>query len=202
MQPAAGTNSGYLVQAVALAGVVTLTVIVTLWISRDSVQPGIEVLIPPPAPVTFQIAGEVMRPGVYSLEGNPRVDDAIDAAGGLTASADERQINLALRVRDGAKVVIPARGSTSVDAGTGTTGADSGSGGGTVPATGTTTGLVDLNTATKDQLVALPGIGNVRAESIIEWRTNNLTSGVDDLLAISGIGPATVDSIRNFVSQP
>ena len=63
-------------------------------------------------------------------------------------------------------------------------------------------GLIDLNTATKDQLIALPGIGEVRADSIIEWRTNNLISSANDLLAISGIGPATVDSIRNHVTQP
>ena len=206
-------NASLAAQAVALAGVVALTVIITLWVSRDSARPGIEVLIPTPAPVTFQVSGEVMRPGVYSLDGDPRIDDAIDAAGGLTANADDQRINRALLVRDGAKVVIPALGSTAIGAGSAeeqpgdsagadTTGPGGDSTGGTVSDSSAGTGLIDLNTATKEQLVALPGIGGVRADSIIEWRTNNLISSVDDLLAISGIGPATVDSIRERVTQP
>ncbi len=109
--------------------------------------------------------------------------------------------------------MIPALGSTAIDtagaeglssdfAGADVTGPDSDLSGGIVPGGDTATGLIDLNTATKDQLVALPGIGEVRAISIIEWRTNNLISSVDELLAISGIGPATVDAIRDYVAQP
>ena len=198
-QPTAGTNSGYLVQAVALIGIVTITVIVTLWVTRDSARPGIEVHIPTPAPITFQVSGEVVRPGVYSLDGDPRIDDAIDAAGGLTSDADDGRINLALHVRDGAKVVIPAMGSTGETA---SPDPDGPSRGGIVLGGNATSGLIDLNTASKDQLVALPGIGDVRADSIIEWRTNNPISSVNDLLAISGIGPATVNSIRDHVTQP
>jgi competence protein ComEA len=62
--------------------------------------------------------------------------------------------------------------------------------------------LIDLNTASKDQLISLPDIGDVRADSIIEWRTNNLISSVNDLLAISGIGTKTINSIRGLVTQP
>lgn len=200
---------GVLAQAVALAGVVVTTVIITLWVSRDSTQPGIEVLIPAPAPVTFQVAGEVLRPGVYSLDGEPRIGDAIAAAGGLTQDADGRLINLALRVRDGSKVVIPTLGSAA-NAGEqpGDSASERQAAGGSVSpenvvsGSAVSAGLIDLNTATKDQLIALPGIGDVRAESIINWRTSNLISSTDDLLAISGIGPSTVDSIRDLVIQP
>lgn len=104
---------GYLLQAAALVGVVAITAIVTLWVSRDAERVGVEILIPDPAPVTFQVVGEVVRPGVYSLDGEPRINDAIDAAGGLTPDADDRQLNLALLVRDGAKVVIPSMVSAS-----------------------------------------------------------------------------------------
>ena len=121
VRPTAGSGISIFAQGVALAGVIALTVIITLWISRDSAQPGVEIHIPTPAPVTFQISGEVMRPGVYSLDGDPRIDDVITAAGGLTSNADDSRINLALRVRDGAKVVIPAFSptgdSTAIDAG-------------------------------------------------------------------------------------
>jgi competence protein ComEA len=197
----------YLTQALALVGAVMVTVVITLWVSRDAERVGVEILIPTPAPVTFQVSGEVVRPGVYSLDGEPRVNDAIDAAGGLTTNADGSRLNLALHVRDGAKVFVPGIGSVGgPDSGGGVLGAatesgDSGSGDSSI-SSGTVGGLIDLNTATKDQLVALPGVGDVRAESIIEWRTNNLINSTSDLLAISGIGPATVDAIRDHVIQP
>lgn len=203
---------GYLLQAVVLVGVIALTAVITLWVSRDSETSGVEILIPDSPPVTFQVSGEVVRPGVYSLEGEPRVNDAIDAAGGLTPDADDRQVNLALHVRDGAKVVIPALDSTSESAAGSQVDSPTAPGEITssdsmdvddpeVPGS-TPTGLIDLNTATKDQLISLPGVGEVRAGSIIEWRTNNLISSASDLLAISGIGPSTVESIRDLVIQP
>ncbi|MGY8879178.1 MAG: ComEA family DNA-binding protein [Dehalococcoidia bacterium] len=79
--------------------------------------------------------------------------------GGVTDDANFDLLNHALRVRDGSKVVVP-----SVDNAVETT----------------NTGPIDLNTATKDQLVALPGIGEVSADSIIEWRANNLITSASD----------------------
>jgi competence protein ComEA len=139
--------------------VIAITVVITLWLSRDSERSGVEILIPPPAPLTFQVSGAVVRPGVYSLDGEPRIDDAVNAAGGVTDDANFDLLNHALRVRDGSKVVVP-----SVDNAVETT----------------NTGPIDLNTATKDQLVALPGIGEVSADSIIEWRANNLITSASD----------------------
>ena len=105
---------------------VAITAIVTLWVSRDSDRPGVEILIPTPAPVTFQVSGEVVRPGVYSLDGEPRINDAVDAAGGFTPDANVDLINLALHVRDGAKVVVPsAIAASESDPKTVTTGDDS-----------------------------------------------------------------------------
>ncbi len=191
-----------------LVGVIAITVIVTLWVSRDSDRAGVEILIPPPAPVTFQVTGEVVRPGVYSLDGEPRINDAIDAAGGFTAEANVELMNLALHVRDGAKVVVPGvepqNGSDPETVETKKDIVEPSAIDETDPVTSTpdSTGKIDLNTATKEQLIAIPGVGEVRADSIIEWRTNNLIISASDLLAISGIGPSTVDSIRDHVIQP
>ncbi|MBN4064739.1 helix-hairpin-helix domain-containing protein [Dehalococcoides mccartyi] len=207
--PRAGERKSRLMEGIALVGVVALTVVITLWISRDSERAGVEVFSPPPSAVTFQISGEVVRPGVYSLEGDPRINDAIDIAGGFTPNAESDSINLALHVRDGAKVVIPSLTSPSLSkqSNTGNDSENIGTVGESSADSQPTiliesTGLIDLNTATKDQLIALPGIGDVRADSIIEWRANNLIGSASDLLAISGIGPATVDSIRDLVVQP
>jgi competence protein ComEA len=210
VKPTQGSDSirSKALQIATLVGVIAVTVIVTLWVSRDSDRAGVEILIPPPAPVTFQVTGEVVRPGVYSLDGEPRINDAVDAAGGFTAEADVELMNLALHVRDGAKVTVPGLDTQSGsdletvetnDEFVGTASID-----GTEPDTSTpdSTGKIDLNTATKEQLIAIPGVGEVRADSIIEWRTNNLIISASDLLAISGIGPSTVDSIRDHVIQP
>jgi competence protein ComEA len=195
-------------QGAVLVGVIAITVIATLWVSRDADRTGVEILIPTPAPITFQVSGEVVRPGVYSLDGEPRLNDAVDAAGGFTPDANRDLINLALHVRDGAKVVVPSLteatyidSETTLDTDENAPQSDLGESAAT-SSPSLPTGLVDLNTATKDQLVALPGIGEVRADSIIEWRTNNLINSASDLLAISGIGPSTVDSIRDHVVQP
>jgi competence protein ComEA len=212
-EPTAGKTaprSNYIVQGAALLGIIAITVVVTLWMSRDGEASGVEILIPPPAPVTFQVAGEVVRPGVYSLDGEPRINDAVDAAGGFTPDANIDLINLALPVRDGGKVVIPSTvqipgsvtgaGSTSDDVQQASSGDSAASDSGSAPAE--LNGMIDLNTATKQQLLGLPGVGDVRADSIIEWRANNLINSTSDLLAISGIGPSTVDSIRDHVVQP
>ena len=144
---------------------------------------------------------------MYSLDGEQRIDDAIDAAGGFTDDANVDWMNGALRVGDGAKVVVPSLvtsdGTTRVDS------SDADTSGSTTPSIDAnsedsevaSSGAIDLNTATKDQLITLPGVGEVRADSIIEWRANNLITSTSDLLAISGIGPSTVDSIREYVTQ-
>ena len=204
--PVDNNGRGYLVQAAVLTGVIAITAIITLWVSRDAERVGVEVLIPTPAPMTFQVSGEVVRPGVYSLDGEPRVNDAIDAAGGFTADADARQLNLALHVRDGGKVFVPSLGSDANNGGASGDPSESAGAGsddsslGSAPGVGSSSGMIDLNTASKDQLMSLPGVGESRADLIIELRTNNLINSTSDLLAISGIGPATVNGIRDHVT--
>jgi competence protein ComEA len=114
-----------------------------------------------------------------------RIADAVARAGGTTARADLAQVNLAAPLADGEQVVVPARGR----AGSGAVAA------GTPP-----TGPVHLSTATAEQLDALPGVGPVTAQKIVDYRTQHGTfSSVDELDAIPGIGPAKLDQLRGLV---
>lgn len=156
---------------------------------------GIEVVVPTPAPVVVQVSGAVANPGVYELANGARVQDLIDTAGGAYSDADLESMNLARELRDGERLNVPrsngavASGSTGGDAPGSTGGSDN--------------GLVDLNTASRSELESLPNIGEARAELVIAFRNQSgPIQSVDELLEISGIGPVTVDSIRDLVVQP
>lgn len=138
--------------------------------------------VAPPATVFVHVDGAVASPGVYELAEGSRVVDSIAAAGGLADGADTSGLNLAALVGDGEKVYVPVEGEAAADGGAG---APVGGGGSTSGAAA----LVNLNTATADELCELPGIGEATAEAIIEDRSaNGPFSTVEDLMRVSGIG--------------
>ena len=145
-----------------------------------------------PAPLLVDVAGEVRKPGVYEFTEGDRIIDAIQAAGGATAKADLQALNLAAPVQEGVQVLVPAKqpvsGSAPPD---GTTGTSPG-------APGT---LVNINTASATELEALPGIGEVISQAIVDYRTQNGPfATVDDLESVSGIGPPIMDDVRDLVT--
>jgi competence protein ComEA len=147
----------------------------------------------PAARLVVDVAGAVRRPGLYRLAPGSRIADAVARAGGATAHADVSLVNLAAPVADGEQILVPGR-----VAGTGAeapAGAGAGAAGPPSP-----TAPVDLNSATAEQLDALPGIGPVTAQKIVEYRQEHgpFTS-VDDLDAIPGIGPARIENLRGLV---
>lgn len=170
-------------------------------------------LSPVPAPLTVKVhvAGAVVRPGVYELSSSARVVDAVKAAGGATARADLERINLAQTLVDTEQVFVPMRNSSSPKATTSprlkpvrTTVPAPSIPAGAAPNASITSGSnparVDINSATSDQLDALPGVGPATAKAIISHRTRKGPfAKVEDLLNVPGIGPAKVAALREFV---
>jgi competence protein ComEA len=156
-----------------------------------SAAAGLEALDAEPveaAELVVHVAGAVRRPGLYTLEEGSRIDDAIARAGGATGKAVLDAVNLAAPVADGQQVVVPARGggSGAATAGSGLPGAAG--------------GRVHLNTATLEQLDALPGIGPVTAQKILDYRDEKgAFQSIDELDAVPGIGPARLEQLRELV---
>lgn len=144
-------------------------------------------------PVVVDVAGAAVRPGVYRLPPGSRVADAVEAAGGPTKEAVLDQLNLAQPLTDGQQVRIPRPGDPA-PLPSPTSGGPGGGGIGAPPA------VVNLNTATGEQLDTLRGVGPATASAIIEWRTNNGPfKTVDDLEQVPGIGPAKLEQLRPLV---
>jgi competence protein ComEA len=150
-------------------------------------------LVAEPAPVreiVVHVVGAVRRPGLYELPEGSRVDDAIESAGGLKPKAAVELVNLAAPVADGQQVVVPARARAAAAA---TPAGEAGD--------GAPTGPVQLNSATLEQLDALPGIGPVTAQKILDYRAaHGAFQSVDELDAVPGIGPARLEQLRPLVA--
>ncbi len=145
--------------------------------------------------MVVDVAGKVRHPGLYRLPVGARVDDAVRAAGGALAGVDVSSLNLAARVVDGQQILVGI--APPAGAGAAPTGGAAGPGG----AAGTSAGPVDLNTAGLDQLETLPGVGPVLGQHILDWRTaHGRFATVDQLLDVTGIGPAKFAALRALVS--
>lgn len=131
------------------------------------------------------VAGAVSKPGLYRFPDGTRVADAIEAAGGPLRRADLDAINLADLLTDGLKIDVPVRGDEMAVA----------------PVASATPAVVDLNTADQAALETIPGVGPVTATAILQHRTEIGTyESVEQLLDVTGIGPATLEALRPYVS--
>jgi competence protein ComEA len=143
--------------------------------------------------IVVHVVGAVRRPGLVRLPHGSRVQDAIDAAGGLRSSAAPGELNLAQILTDGQQVLVGSRAHPGGRLSGG--GNDSGSG-----ASSGSSPQVDLNTATATQLDSLPGVGPVTAERILAWRTEHgRFRRIDELQEVEGIGPKTYADIAPHV---
>lgn len=143
--------------------------------------------------LVVDVVGPVRRPGVVRLPAGARVVDALAAAGGLKPGASPGMLNLAAVVADGQQIVVGGPASP----GTGPTSA------GSAPAPvspGSSPALVDLNSATLEQLDGLPGVGPVLAQRILDWRTaNGRFTAVEQLAEVAGIGERKLADLRKRV---
>ncbi len=141
-----------------------------------------------PALLVVDVVGAVRNPGLYRLRKGSRIADAVARAGGATAAAEIAAVNLAAPLADGVQILVPRRGASSAGAA------------GAAGATGAPSAPVDLNTATLEQLDALPGVGPVTAQKILDYRQQHGPfTAVAQLDAIPGIGPARLEQLKGLV---
>lgn len=144
-----------------------------------------------PAPILVFVSGAVQQPGLYSLPGDARVADALNAAGGLSEEAADNAVNQAERLWDGVQVHVPAAQEVAAEPPAGVSG-DSRSVGIELDIAG----KVHLNSASQEELESLPGIGEVKAEAIIEGRPY---ASIEELERVTGIGAKTIEQLRDLV---
>lgn len=152
--------------------------------------------------VIIHITGSVKNPGIVKLKYGSRIEDAIEAAGGLTENADITNVNLAYVLDDGVKIRIPSitdekNGDKQI--------LEEGSGENIIEETNMTLGAstkeVNINKATETELQSLPGIGASLASRIIEYRNQNgKFSKIEDIKNVNGIGDSKYDNIKDFIT--
>ena len=206
---------------VAVGVLVLLVVVLTAWWYLSGQSPAVPITasgpektftsstpaasVPPPAVapnttspsvIVVDVAGKVMPPGVYRLPPGSRVDDAVRAAGGPMRGVSTVSLNLAALLHDGDEVVVGQPAGAGAPIGVGSAGL--GSSGLGSPSSG---GPLNLNSATAEQLDALPGVGPVLAQHIIDWRTahGGFTS-VSQLQNVSGIGDSKFADLKALVT--
>jgi len=133
--------------------------------------------------LVVDVAGSVRRPGLYHLPAGTRIADAVAAAGGASGKADVTLVNLAAPLADGEQVLVPARGSAA-----------------SAGETPSATAPLDLNTASAEQLDALPGVGPATAQKIIDYRqAHGPFRSIDELEGVPGIGPSKLAQLKGLV---
>lgn len=149
--------------------------------------------------IIVHVAGEVNNPGVYELPGEARVFDAIKAAGGETVLADLDSLNLAAFIYDGERVYIPSRDETFPGSEKDIQGGF-GEGSGRVSFSNSS-GKININQATAEELQKISGIGPSKAKSIIDYRNKiGRFTDLEQLLEVSGIGEKTLEKIKDEIT--
>ncbi|RCW65307.1 helix-hairpin-helix domain-containing protein [Saliterribacillus persicus] len=138
--------------------------------------------------LVVDIKGEVVSPGVFEMKEGARVKDVIKVAGGFTSESDQASINLAQKVYDEMVIVVyPIDEATNLN----------------LSIVGEESSKIKINSATADEIESIPGIGEVKAQAIIEHRdTYGHFKVIEDLEQVSGIGAKTVEKMKEYILVP
>lgn len=137
--------------------------------------------------IMVHVSGQVYNPGIVELKSGSRVIDAINLAGGLKKDADSDKINLARKLSDEEKIQVPKIGEEEMPL------EDSNLG------QGNNKGKININTCTKEELMSLPGVGEVLAERILEYREQTSFKTLEDIMNVSGIGEKKFENIKELI---
>ncbi|MDO4313551.1 MAG: helix-hairpin-helix domain-containing protein [Eubacteriales bacterium] len=146
--------------------------------------------------ICVYVCGQVMRPGVYEFAAGSRIYQAVEAAGGMLETADEAFVNQAERMEDGQRVYIPSAEEVLSGECSGAENVAGDSGGGI-----SSDGRVNINMASKEELMTLAGIGEKKAEAIIQYRdTNGGFQTTEELMQVAGIKEGTFEKIKEDIT--
>jgi len=142
--------------------------------------------------IMVDISGQVNYPGLVQLYDGDRVIDAVNKAGGLKPECDRKRVNLAKKVNDEEKIYIPKIGEildneieNIIDMSNNLT---------------ESKGKININRASKEELIELPGIGEVLAERIIQYRTESMFENIEEITQVSGVGDKKYEEIKDYIT--
>ncbi|WP_299032663.1 helix-hairpin-helix domain-containing protein [uncultured Anaerococcus sp.] len=143
------------------------------------------------------ISGEVVNSGVYDIKDGDRLDDLVKRAGGFTEKADLNSINLAMRLEDQMKIYIP-----NIDENQNKSTSDTNLAIGEINTSNahTQSQKINLNLATKEELMSLPNIGEKRAQAILDYRQENKFQKIEDIKNVSGIGDKYFEAMKDLIT--
>lgn len=148
-----------------------------------------------PYEIIVHISGQVYQPGIYRLFSGDRVIDVVNLAGGLTKEADLDKINLARKISDEDKIYIPKIGE-DINVNSNNSSPEFIESKDDL----NSTSKININTCSKEELVSLPGIGDVLADRIIEYRNKTKFNEIEDIKKVAGIGDAKFNSIKDLIT--
>ena len=140
------------------------------------------------------ISGEINNEGLYTINDGDRLDDLIQKAGGLTEKANSKDLNLAMKLEDEMKIYIPSiyeESSSNENDTISIISSDSKE---------SKLDKININKASKEELMTLPNIGDKRADSIIEYRQSNMFENIEDIKNANGIGEKFYQSLKDLIT--
>lgn len=194
-------NTKLVFKSALVLGIVILTIIVAIKqnsaneISLDTAERNASKTEVQATEYYVDISGAVKNPGVYKVKSKTRLVFLIDKAGGLTKNADLDAINQASYVEDGAKIIIPKKGENGGTGGTAGVDSKEAENNGV-----SAQGKININQASASELTAIPGVGTVIAQRIVEYRNDARFKSIEDIKNVKGIGEATFEKMKAHIT--